>query len=505
MFRHLSKHRQLFINNRNVEVGRVESRYGCHNVKRVLHQPTRQKLVVEPDRPWESPTLQMLSNNVIYDAQRKRFRLWYSCFRRQWYDACDMEVESCCLLYAESVDGVEWTKPDLGLYEAQGSKHNNICLSPPGQGIMWAGVMEDPHDRPERRFKLLGHGSTGKDHGVAVYFSPDGIHWTPGDSNPVLYARVDCGDSHTLMGCRDPRTGRFVAALRPQDWWLSYPDIPYYRYDRGDPQDVTRNGLCPYRSVGISFSDDFTSWPPPREVLRADLNDAPGTQMQGMTVCPYQDIYLGFLMMHYADGADDTIDIQLAASDDLLQWQRVGQGTPFMPLGDEGPWRSRMIFAVSATPIVRGEKLYIYYNPHRTTHYTSKPVHMDDDIYDRYFPASDEPDELHRHAAVGLATLRLDGFVSMHVDGEGFLVTKPFTFDGNELRVNADIAGELRVQVLDEAFMPREDYLSRPATGDHVDHLITFENSRQLGHLAGQPVRLRFLMRDTHLYSFWIK
>ena len=31
--------------------------------------------------------------------------------------------------YAESVDGIHWTKPKLGLYEVAGSKENNVVLA----------------------------------------------------------------------------------------------------------------------------------------------------------------------------------------------------------------------------------------------------------------------------------------------------------------------------------------------------------------------------------------
>lgn len=36
------------------------------------------------------------------------------------------ENERCCL--AESTDGVHWVKPELGLYEFEGSTKNNITL-----------------------------------------------------------------------------------------------------------------------------------------------------------------------------------------------------------------------------------------------------------------------------------------------------------------------------------------------------------------------------------------
>lgn len=484
MYRQLSRTRQLFINNRMTELGRSEHRYGFHGIQRRMHQPQRQGLVVLPDKPWESPVIELLSSCVLFDEDTRLFRMWYGCFERAWYEACHMEVESCYILYAESDNGIAWTKPNLGLFEHEGSRENNICLKAPGCGAMWHGVLFDPGEsNPGRRYKMFAHGTVEADHGELVFFSPDGINWKPYEHNPVLYTRIDTGDSHSIMGCRDPGTGRFVAAMRPVDWYLSYPDIPYYRYDRGDPQDDKLDATFSHRRVGISFSDDFTCWSPITEVLQADLDDPPGTQMQGMTLCPYEDLYLGFVMMHYADGMNDTIDQQLAVSDDLLNWQRVGNRKPFLPTGDEGPWESGMVFAISSLPIRVGDELYFYYNAHRSTHYTEHE---------------------NRLGAVGLAKLRLDGFVSLY-SMDGFVVTKPFTFDGDTLTVNADASrGALSVEVLDERQAPRDGYRSEPFRGDSVCREITWQDGRKLAELQGKAVRLKFNLKDADLYSFQI-
>ena len=51
--------------------------------------------------------------------------------------------------------------------------------------------------------------------------------------------------------------------------------------------------------------------------------------------------------------------------------------------------------------------------------------------------------------STGLATLRRDGFVSMHTDTEGVLVTEKIKFDGNHFFVNAQ-AKDLQVEIMDE-------------------------------------------------------
>ena len=52
-------------------------------------------------------------------------RLYYRGLPRAGQDGSDAEV-TC---YAESKDGIVWTKPDLGLFDIDGSKANNVVLA----------------------------------------------------------------------------------------------------------------------------------------------------------------------------------------------------------------------------------------------------------------------------------------------------------------------------------------------------------------------------------------
>ncbi|MEZ5396170.1 MAG: hypothetical protein R2724_25650 [Bryobacterales bacterium] len=84
-----------------------------------LHRPRPAEVAVRFDRPWEGP----VSAYVTVFRDGDRFRMYY----RGWADAEGRDY-TC---YAESPDGVTWSKPDLGLVEYRGSKANNI---------MWAGI-----------------------------------------------------------------------------------------------------------------------------------------------------------------------------------------------------------------------------------------------------------------------------------------------------------------------------------------------------------------------------
>jgi hypothetical protein len=104
-------------------------------------------------------------------------------------------------------------------------------------------------------------------------------------------------------------------------------------------------------------------------------------------------------------------------------------------------------------------------------------------------------------------TLRPDGFVSVHGPyAGGELVTKPLTFSGKQLRINfsTSAAGGLRVelQTADGKPMPGFALADCPEIiGDRLDHSVTWKSGADLSALAGQPVRLRFELRDAELYS----
>ncbi len=105
-------------------------------------------------------------------------------------------------------------------------------------------------------------------------------------------------------------------------------------------------------------------------------------------------------------------------------------------------------------------------------------------------------------------TLRLDGFVSVHGGWRGGeLLTKLLKFDGRELRLNmaTSAAGGVRVEIQDADGQPLPGFaLENCSTvfGDAVDRPVVWENGSDVSGLAGQAVRLRFVLKDADLYSF---
>lgn len=109
----------------------------------------------------------------------------------------------------------------------------------------------------------------------------------------------------------------------------------------------------------------------------------------------------------------------------------------------------------------------------------------------------------------GLAEFRTNGFVSRRARRDvGVLTTHPLVFQGRLLTVNAEVPrGDLKVEVLDAEGTPLEGYTQADcalASFDGVQQPVRWRHRKDLGELAGRPVRLRFYLRQGDLYAFQI-
>jgi hypothetical protein len=103
-------------------------------------------------------------------------------------------------------------------------------------------------------------------------------------------------------------------------------------------------------------------------------------------------------------------------------------------------------------------------------------------------------------------TLRTDGFASVNAPyAGGELVTKPLTFRGGRLVINysTSAAGSVRVEVQNADGRPVSGFALEDCTeiyGDEIERTVSWKGG-SLAHLAGETVRLRFVLKDADLYS----
>lgn len=456
--------RQLFLD--DYGIARIE------NLKRTMHQPAKKGAVIEPDRPWES-CLQTRSAPA-WDADEKKFKLWM--------------ITSTVIpgvggtTYAESKDGIRWTKPILRQVELNGSLENNFITIEPG--LKWpANAMEnvvyDPDDPdPSRRYKGLAHC-----HGREPIVSADGIHWRRLD-----VPKIPSQDESNMT--YDRWAGTFIATLK-----------------QGGPHG---------RSVTLSTSKNFEHWTKPELIFHTDdldqelarkniedrLSDPSLRQpvsndpadynadVYNMGVFRYEGLYIGLPAIYHSTGKhENNTDgfhlVQLACSRDLHRWRRLGDRKPFIGPSPaaSGAYDLTQILPPSC-PLVRGDELWFYYTGIR---YRVVPQNADSKM-----------------GAICLAVLRRDGFISLDADeSPGVLVGRPLEVTGETLAVNVDAAGgTLEVEVLDDKGNVLA--VSAPIVGD-VPHGRVRWKKGDLAGLKQRKVRLRFTLLKASFYSFWFE
>ncbi|MDO8588582.1 MAG: hypothetical protein Q7T82_16260 [Armatimonadota bacterium] len=487
--------------------------------------------VIVPDKPWEGRGF-WAKNSAVFDPADGLFKIWYQV------------GEKTCLAVSE--DGVSFTKPNLGLVEHEGSRDNNIVEGGAMQ-VLYGG--DDFGDLPtDRTYQGVNWNA---ELGQFVVTSPDGLRWSVGDGIHIPGA----GDTFVAVKSTSPLTGHDATGLPGypvSDGLPRYLGVvrlccPVGRFDGSSDIRPTR------RVQALTVSEDLRTWSRPARILTPDAVDdemaqgrvesavADGSlphdcledrrcEFYTMLIVPYEDLYLGMLQVfdasyefHRMGGNNQSgpLDIQLVVSRDLLDWRRLGDRAAFIPRGAA----SDFDFAAAcypSLPIVKDGRLLIYYTGTILTHAGTR----DKDYYQRLLDRVDSGEAPGTHA-IGLATLRRDGFVSLDAGDEwGYVLTKPFTWPrAGTLHLNADAqGGEVRVTVCepDGTSVPGYEE-SRPLTGDLLDGVVKWkqmDNSRSAplhthgaveeapalggaGLEPGDKVRLRIAARNAKLYSYW--
>ena len=435
-------------------------------LERVYHAAEKhpKNPVLSADTPWErAGNGPYLYGTVL--LENGKFRLWYHGWARGHYQN----------LYAESTDGIVWKKPHLGIVSFDGSKENNLLLErfpDTGGDCHNPCVIPNPDtDDPDRRYLLFTFDQA-INHGPRMAHSPDGLNWTFPESTELLFRSSD-----VVNFCFDPYRDRFVST------WKLY----------------MRRG----RSVGVAWTNSEGEWVKPIEsaVITADDLDPDTTQIYGMPLFAYQGLYIGLPWVYHArylkygkpsiprkleaeKGSPCTTDVQLAWSWDLLSWTRPARRYPFSPRGAAGEFDSDMIYTARA-PVVVGDRLYFYYGG------MNRPHNVDDG-----------------QSAIGLATMRLDGFCSLRAgDREGWLVGQRESFHEAAVTINARTAadGYVVAEIVDEDDQPLAGFSRADSTrfvGDTVNHVFRWSGGDFSESQRDEVKKVRFYMKRADLYSY---
>ncbi len=472
----IGQQRQFFFDEAIIE-SLEDTRHRLNPAVKITDNP-----VIKRDKPWEGPDMRLAW--VIFDHRLGKFRMRYSSgvFRAAGRDETgeiivkgenDEESAKRVVCEAFSDDGVNWVKPELGLVEFEGSTANNILP----ESALYYYLFEDLHDPdPARRYKAQVR--TGSYDGTGMtfdmFFSPDGYTWTPYAGNPT----IDTGTQKGRWGPTD-----FMGWDPIRQVYAAHMENNYHMHS------PTRH----HRLIGRSESPDMINWSEPETIITLDDRDYPDTEFYHLPVTVHQGWYLGFLW-HFST-TNTQHEPYFVFSRDGIHYDRTFR-EPIIRRGDNGRFDHVSIYA--NRPIIHGDQVLCYYTG---TNWRS-------------------PEQLvvlgdRAEAKIGLATLPLDGFVSLEGARAEFsrVTTRTFTFEGDELVLNMQAAlqqwgagpCEVKVEIMDGRHAPIEGFSFDDAdtlTTTDTARLVTWQGSADVSTLAGLPVRLKIHFKNAKLYTF---
>jgi hypothetical protein len=430
--------------------GEITERFNCcDRIEPLTKHPANPVLVA--DKAWESSVAYPC---VIRDPNSGIFRMWYEADiivadklnpKAPMVDGVAMQYEMY-LCYAESTDGITWTKPALNLMKVDQYGDNNIVHVDSGF-IGGIGTVIDNEDEPdpERRFKLLIYDNDGKGHdGARTAISPDGIHWSFIGEFPVLASQ----DTPSLW--HDRQRNRYVAFLKTR--------------------------LANKRARMISISEDFITWSEPNILLAPDLADAPTLEFYAQNAFHHCGKDLGLLCRF--DLATQRTDLELINAPDGTAWRRLPTRPVVLGPGDMGSWDSGGIYPGTGDPIDVDGVCRLYYGGTNSRH-------------DAYTGGS---------AGIGIASFAQGRLAGQQFVGEGWFQTIPFKCPGGKLTIDTKSHEPITVEIHSTGYggpvagFMREE--CRAVNGDNSKHVVTWNGADSLASLRGQFIQLRIYGSD---------
>lgn len=442
-----------------------------HNLDLLLHSPIKQPLASSPLKKTPFATIIKLKNKYIayYRTNNPKYR---GVVHKTGYP--DKLIK-----YAFSKDGINWTNP----------KKNIIIKEPPFTHNFSPFLDKNPNAKNHEKFKALAgvddnllkrlksspprsfNNKTLEDtlkywgypenyqSGLYSFASNDGIHWIRKSKIPVITVdkNVKAFDSQNVS------------------FW-SQAEQSYVCFFRtwAKTKTIQRPKLHWVRKISKVTSRDFIHWSEP---ITIDTK-IEGEQLYTSQTQPYYrapHIYIAlptrFISQKKGKGLTDIMFMSMRSGN--KHYDRTFKEAYIKPGKDINRWKNRANFIALNVVETSKNELSIYH---------SKSQH-------RY-------------------TLRLDGFSSIHAGHkEGELLTKPLIFKGKNLYLNyaSSAAGHLNMEILDINGSPIKGFTkddSNTLIGDKIKQKVIWKKNKNFIQLEGNPIRLKFILKECDLYSF---
>lgn len=419
--------------------------------------------------------------SVLHDGGR--FRMWYQAWPADW-NGKDVSLVG----YAESDDGVEWRKPDLGLYSYGGSTKNNLT----DLGFHSPSVFIDPTATSAARFRATGFarpGGLGCSQRVAVagYYtahSSDGLHWELDSDRPQW------NSADVITSVYHPLQARGIVALK---------------------RNVRASGI-PRRSVwGASFRDG--SYGADRSVLIPDDFDdvAAATRgyasgdYYGMGMMPAGSGTVGFLWQFRHtlprtagrdSGVFGDVDVSLVFQErEGDSWRHAAGRRDFISHGVTD-WAANCIYTASNALTVGDEQwLYFCGEPYSHAWYLDSTWTLQEarrlELLDGGF------------YFIGRARWPRNRLFGFRSDPEGALdLELPAETAGKRFYLNfrTEGNGSVRVEAPNVAGYELEG--ATPISGDELRLQVPIGRNGRLPSSGEAPVRVRIHLDRAHVYGY---
>ncbi len=433
-----------------------------------LQTPQPAGVALRYGKRWEGPFCGYVS--VLKDGDS--YRAYYRANHQVDHVPSDTNPNQVTCL-AGSSNGIEWTKPTLGLVQLYGTWDNNVVLLGGEASHNFSPFLDtNPGVDPAMRFKALAGVR-----GLHAFCSSDGINWKR------------MWDDHVITNHPDDQASFDSQNLA---FW-SVAERCYVCYFR-----VWREG---FRTIARSTSTDFRVWSD-REVI--DFGDAGAEHFYINQTTPYfraPHIYVSLAARFVPDrtvlGDEEATKLGVESCGGVGYWHDCAETVLMSSRGqavfdrtflegfvrpglDRRNWASRNNYAAAGIVPTGDHEMSIFVN----RSYAQPGAYLE------------------------RLTLRTDGFASVNAPyAGGAMSTKPVIFQGAALEINysTGAGGHIVVELQDESGVALPGVAEADCdriTGDEIARMVTWHRNPDVARYAGRPVRIRFTMKDADLYSF---
>ena len=448
-----------------------------------MHRPVRRNVAVVTDNKWEGNACTYTS--VFQDGER--YRMYFGSLHYVMTKNKLIQGHRPHTCYAESRDGIHWTKPKLGLVDFEGSTQNNIVLAegtikeiPVDPAHIAVFKDSNPKCPPGEQYKAIIRSRQQK--GLFALKSSDGLRFSPLSTQLIL---TDGAFDSENLAFWDSARGEYRAYFRD-----------------------FRDGI---RGIKTATSKDFLKWSKSEWLV---FPGSPHEHLYTNQIAPYArapHILFGFPMRYVDRGHVDSTaklphpELRLlrtkasprygsAVTDGLLMTSR--DGLTFKRWGEAilRPGPSRI------NSWVYGDNIIAWGLLSTPSDLPQAPRELSLFASEGYWAGKGM--NLRRYS------IRTDGFVSMRASlSGGEFVTRPLIFSGDRLVINysTSAAGGVWVEIQDADGKSIKGFARsdcHEVFGDEIERVVTWKDSGSVSRLASQPIRLRFILKDADLFSF---